>query len=100
MEKVFVELHMLQNFAPSNLNRDDTGSPKECEFGGYRRARISSQCLKRAVRMHFPELLSQNELATRSRRMVMERVVPALVSGDMKRPRRAQSRSGLWPQSS
>ena len=47
---MFVELHILQNFAPSNLNRDDTGMPKDCEFGGYRRARISSQCLKRAVR--------------------------------------------------
>jgi CRISPR system Cascade subunit CasC len=47
---MFIELHMIQNFAPSNLNRDDTGSPKDCEFGGYRRARISSQCLKRAIR--------------------------------------------------
>lgn len=47
---MFVELHMIQNFVPSNLNRDDTGSPKDCEFGGYRRARISSQCLKRSIR--------------------------------------------------
>jgi CRISPR system Cascade subunit CasC len=47
---VRLELHILQNFAPSNLNRDDTGSPKDCEFGGYRRARISSQALKRAAR--------------------------------------------------
>ncbi len=47
---MFLELHLLQNFAPSNLNRDDTGAPKDCEFGGYRRARISSQCLKRAIR--------------------------------------------------
>jgi len=46
----YLELHLLQNFAPSNLNRDDTGSPKDCEFGGVRRARISSQCLKRALR--------------------------------------------------
>jgi CRISPR system Cascade subunit CasC len=45
-----VELHILQNFAPSNLNRDDTGSPKSCEFGGYRRARVSSQALKRTAR--------------------------------------------------
>src|SRR4030042_258884 len=45
-----LELHILQNFAPSNLNRDDTGAPKDCEFGGYRRARISSQALKRAIR--------------------------------------------------
>ena len=50
---MFVELHLLQNFAPSNLNRDDTGAPKDCEFGGYRRARISSQCLKRAIRTEF-----------------------------------------------
>ena len=47
---MFVELHMLQNFAPSNLNRDDTNSPKDCEFGGVRRARISSQCIKAAIR--------------------------------------------------
>ncbi len=47
---MYVELHMLQNFAPSNLNRDDTNNPKDCEFGGHRRARISSQCLKRAIR--------------------------------------------------
>ena len=47
---MFVELHMIQNMAPSNLNRDDTNNPKDCEFGGVRRARISSQCIKRAIR--------------------------------------------------
>src|SRR5437870_6535697 len=47
---MFIELHLIQNFAPANLNRDDTGSPKDCEFGGVRRARISSQCLKRSIR--------------------------------------------------
>ena len=52
---MFVELHILQNFAPSNLNRDDTNAPKDCEFGGFRRARISSQCLKRSIRWH-PEM--------------------------------------------
>ncbi len=47
---MFIELHILQNFAPSNLNRDDTGNPKDTEFGGVRRARISSQAIKRAIR--------------------------------------------------
>lgn len=47
---MFVELHLIQNFAPSNLNRDDTNNPKDCEFGGHRRARISSQSFKRAIR--------------------------------------------------
>ncbi len=45
-----IEFHILQNFPPSNLNRDDTGAPKDCNFGGYQRQRISSQCLKRSVR--------------------------------------------------
>jgi len=48
---MFIELHLIQNFAPSNLNRDDTGNPKDTEFGGVRRARISSQCIKRAIRL-------------------------------------------------
>lgn len=49
---MIVELHIIQNFVPSNLNRDDANTPKDCEFGGYRRARISSQCIKRSVRKH------------------------------------------------
>ena len=49
---MFIEIHILQNFAPSNLNRDDTGNPKDTEFGGVRRARISSQCIKRSIRFH------------------------------------------------
>ncbi|OWY37336.1 type I-E CRISPR-associated protein Cas7/Cse4/CasC [Xenophilus sp. AP218F] len=53
---LFVEFHLIQNFAPSNLNRDDTGAPKDAVFGGYRRARVSSQCFKRAIRLNadFP----------------------------------------------
>ena len=45
-----IEVHLIQNFAPSNLNRDDTGQPKSATFGGFRRARISSQCSKRSTR--------------------------------------------------
>ena len=69
---MFVELHLLQNFAPSCLNRDDTNSPKDCEFGGYRRARISSQCIKRAVRKHFQDhlLLPLDHLAKRTKRLL------------------------------
>ncbi len=63
-----IEAHVIQNFAPSCLNRDDTNTPKDCEFGGVRRARISSQCIKRAVRRHhlFDERL-KGQLAARSR---------------------------------
>lgn len=66
-----IELHMLQNFAPSCLNRDDTGAPKDCQFGGVRRARISSQCIKRAVRNCFSDqqLLPPENLASRTKRV-------------------------------
>lgn len=47
---MLIQIHMLQNYAPANLNRDDTGSPKDAIFGGFRRGRISSQCLKRSIR--------------------------------------------------
>jgi len=50
-----IEVHLIQNFAPSNLNRDDTGQPKSSYFGGFRRARISSQCGKRATRQWWRE---------------------------------------------
>jgi CRISPR system Cascade subunit CasC len=69
-----LEVHILQTVAPSNLNRDDTGSPKDALFGGFRRARISSQAQKRAVRVAFKDWLlpSQEERAVRTKRLVEE----------------------------
>ena len=71
---MIIEFHLLQNLAPSCLNRDDTNSPKECEFGGVRRARISSQCIKRSIRRYFrsSELLAPELLATRTKRLADE----------------------------
>ncbi len=56
---MLIQIHMIQNHAPSNLNRDDLGAPKTCYFGGVIRSRISSQCLKRSIRMspQFGKLL-------------------------------------------
>jgi CRISPR system Cascade subunit CasC len=80
--KTLVEIHVLQNFAPSNLNRDDTGAPKDAWFGGTRRARVSSQCQKRAVREYFGSqvgagVFSPDELATRTKR-ILQAVADAL----------------------
>ncbi|MCZ7543320.1 MAG: type I-E CRISPR-associated protein Cas7/Cse4/CasC [Anaerolineae bacterium] len=79
---MFVELHMIQSFAPSNLNRDDTNNPKDCEFGGVRRARISSQCIKRAIRGTpvFRQVTSA-ELGIRTRRLVSQIRKPLLAAG-------------------
>lgn len=83
---MFIELHVIQNFAPSNLNRDDTGSPKDCLFGGYRRARISSQCFKRAVREMFGKgsLFTDEQkkhLADRSR-LIVDKIAERLVKAE------------------
>lgn len=76
--KTLIEIHVLQNFAPSNLNRSDTGEPKNAMFGGTRRARISSQCLKRAVRQYFKALVENNRLDSADVAFRTKRLLEAL----------------------
>lgn len=73
---MLIDLHVIQNIAPANLNRDDTGSPKDAIFGGYRRARVSSQAWKRAIRQAFEAdgLLPSDQLAVRTKRVINELV--------------------------
>jgi len=63
-----IELHILQSFPVSCLNRDDVGAPKTAIFGGCTRARISSQCLKRAVRLLAHELNDYMYRGSRTRK--------------------------------
>ena len=49
--KNFVNFHVLISHSPSCLNRDDMNMQKTAVFGGVNRVRISSQSLKRAMRM-------------------------------------------------
>ena len=70
MSKTFVDVHVLQTVPPSNINRDDTGSPKTAYYGGVRRARVSSQAWKRATRTAFEEHLDRNSLGVRTKRVV------------------------------
>lgn len=46
-----IEFHILQSFPVTCLNRDDVGAPKTAIVGGVARARVSSQCWKRQVRL-------------------------------------------------
>jgi CRISPR system Cascade subunit CasC len=70
VSRTIVDVHVLQTVPPSNLNRDDTGSPKTATFGGVRRARVSSQAWKRATRQAFGDLLDESDLGIRSKRVV------------------------------
>ena len=72
----FIQLHLLTTYPPSNPNRDDLGRPKTARFGNAERMRISSQALKRAVRISdaFRKGLDGNlgERTQRLGRVVME----------------------------
>lgn len=84
---MFIELHMIQNFAPANLNRDDTNNPKDCEFGGARRARISSQCIKRAIRT-APIFVAATGMETGLRtKRVIKQLRDILLPADQSSPR-------------
>ncbi|GAA1660115.1 type I-E CRISPR-associated protein Cas7/Cse4/CasC [Glycomyces endophyticus] len=78
MPRTIIEFHALHTVPPSNLNRDDTGSPKTAVFGGVRRSRVSSQSWKRAIRLDFRETLDSTDLGWRTKqivRLVAERVM-------------------------
>jgi len=68
---MLIEIHIIQNHSPANLNRDDLGAPKTCIFGGVSRARISSQCLKRSIR-RSPEFAAalEEDGGVRTRRLI------------------------------
>lgn len=70
MSRTIIDINILQTVPPSNVNRDDTGSPKTAVFGGTRRARVSSQAWKRATRLAFNERLDPSELGIRTKRVV------------------------------
>ena len=73
---MFIEFHVIQNFVPSNLNRGETGAPKDCKFGGFRRARISSQCTKKSIRDYagFAETIKNvsGDIGIRTKRLTSE----------------------------
>lgn len=70
MHRTIVDIHVLQNVPPSNMNRDDTGTPKSAFYGGVRRARVSSQAWKRATREQFGRLLPPEQLGVRTKKVV------------------------------
>ena len=67
--KLFLDIHAIQSVPPSCLNRDDTGSPKTAVYGGARRARVSSQAWKKAIRTMFRERFNESELGYRTLRI-------------------------------
>ncbi|HKS45438.1 MAG TPA: type I-E CRISPR-associated protein Cas7/Cse4/CasC [Amycolatopsis sp.] len=96
---MIIELHILQSFPVSNLNRDDVGQPKTATFGGYIRGRISSQSLKRAARQLFDQHgLDKSETGVRTKRL-LENAADILVGSDRNRSKEdalGVVEAGLW----
>lgn len=67
---LYLDIHVLQTLPPSNINRDDAGSPKQAIYGGVRRARVSSQAWKRATRVELEKLLPSDQASTRTARIL------------------------------
>ncbi len=65
--RLYLDLHAVQSFPMSNLNRDDLGQPKGCTYGGVQRGRVSSQSTKRHDRLAVESALG--EWAVRTRRL-------------------------------
>ncbi len=84
---MLIEIHIIQNHSPNNLNRDDLGAPKTCYFGGVLRSRISSQAIKRSIRTsaELQDLLG----GVRTRRLA--ELIAKEVNGDSKAQKRAET---------
>lgn len=75
--KKFINFHVLISHSPSCLNRDDMNMQKTAVFGGVNRVRISSQSLKRSMRMSNYYESQFGSASTRTREL--EKLIPIFV---------------------
>lgn len=87
----FLNLHIIVSHGPNVLNRDDLGLQKTARYGGKRRLRLSSQCLKQAIRSsdlfdaHFgPESIRTREV-DRLLELVLEELGPRFGENTVRR---------------
>lgn len=75
--KNFINFHVLISHSPSCLNRDDMNMQKTAVFGGVNRVRVSSQSLKRSMRMSSYYESQFGSASTRTREL--EKLIPIFV---------------------
>ncbi|MBO0657262.1 type I-E CRISPR-associated protein Cas7/Cse4/CasC [Streptomyces triculaminicus] len=62
---LYLDVHLIQSYPYSNLNRDRQGAPKSAKYGGVMRARQSSQNGKRHTRLTVEKATGIRALRTR-----------------------------------
>lgn len=87
--RLFLDIHAIQILPPSNVNRDDTGSPKTAHFGGVTRARVSSQAWKKAMRDYFRDFGDGFQVGVRTLK-VLDYVVGKMLEKTPRSPKK-------WP---
>ena len=65
MKTGYLCIHILQTVPASCINRDDTGTPKSCIYGGAQRMRVSSQCWKKAIRKYMKDKYGDTGIRTK-----------------------------------
>lgn len=61
MKSLFVDIHAIQSIPPSNVNRDENGTPKTAKYGEVLRSRVSSASWKRAMKDYFKDNYDPND---------------------------------------
>ena len=79
--RLFLDIHAIQVLPPSNVNRDDTGSPKTARYGGVVRARVSSQSWKKAMRDYFCENGQNFQMGIRTNKILNHIIKKILDNG-------------------
>ena len=74
-----IELHIIQSFPVTCLNRDDLNAPKTAFFGGVQRARVSSQAWKRPIREYAVKELQASQFGGQRSKYLMLKLQQALV---------------------
>ncbi len=82
----FINIHTLISHPSSMMNRDDSGLQKTAVFGGTTRSRISSQCLKRAIRQSevYNDAVEENSIRTNKFDELLELCITEITDSDPK----------------
>lgn len=82
----FINIHTLISHPSSMMNRDDSGMQKTAVFGGSVRSRISSQCLKRAIRQSdiYGEAVAEKSIRTNKFDELLDLCKEAMPETDIK----------------
>lgn len=78
---LYIGFYALRNFPASNINRGEANEMKTVLSGGALRGRISSQCLKRAIRKYFQSKLREKcGIRTRKAKVALKEEILTLFS--------------------